>query len=437
MIFTGVDAGDVPNLRLTCKSLGEVGLEYLLPEVELLFTSKSFDRLRQISEHPALSRHVKSLVYRVDSVYEHVDHVDWSSLLHSRYVQRLTWADHARYGDAHPPPYASDREVRAWRRTQKKKLPPIPTQRQQNKMWRNYQALWHEQQSLRDNGFGRAQIDAIVARLTGLRSIVLSNFSGVCQEDLEAYPRSRALLKMNEGINANILGDSGHSHACGVPQLLSLIQAIDCNGIGMESLYFGLVSWRLFQCEEATDLLIRTVQLLKALNMRIMVNGGEGCECAELFEQGKPQAFLRSLLKLEVFDVSFRYMYMKGLPMPMVNLGSLIATTRWNSLREVSLGSLRTNQHELVDFFERHVETLRVMKLGRIDMREGSWPGVFRAMRSTLNLREFQIKDWLRHERYSWTYNFAFENRFEVQAYVLRCDGTHLWDPVRLCEPIG
>ncbi|KAL8751840.1 MAG: hypothetical protein Q9184_005929 [Pyrenodesmia sp. 2 TL-2023] len=128
MVFAAVDVGDVPNLRLTCKSLGEAGLEYLLPEVELLFTLKSFDRLRPVSEHPALSRHVKSLVYSVDSPNERFDHVYWSSLLRSSYVQLPAWAHHARY-DAHPLPYASDREVRAWRRKEKKKKPPIPTQR--------------------------------------------------------------------------------------------------------------------------------------------------------------------------------------------------------------------------------------------------------------------------------------------------------------------
>ncbi|KAL8751841.1 MAG: hypothetical protein Q9184_005930 [Pyrenodesmia sp. 2 TL-2023] len=192
-------------------------------------------------------------------------------------------------------------------------------------MWRKYEALWHEQQSIRDSDFGRAQIDAIIARLTGLRSIALSNFSVIFQEDLDAYPHSRALFKMGEGINAEILGDYGHSHACGVPQLLSLIHAIDCNGIGIGSLSFGLVSWRLFERGEATGVLIRTVQSLKALNMRIKVDGGEDYECAELFEQGKPQAFLRSLLNLEVFDVSLRYM--EGLPMRMVNLGSLIGKT--------------------------------------------------------------------------------------------------------------
>lgn len=425
MIFAAVDVGDVPNLRLTCRSLGEVGLEYLLPEVELLFTLKSFDRLRQISEHPALSRHVKSLVYRIDSLGECADELD--RLDRSIPSPRIVRIDSTRYNGAQIHSHVSDRDLRAWRRNEVRESPPVPTKRQLDKMWRKCQTLWHEQQSLRDNEFGRAEIDAIIARLPGLRSIALSNFYDICQEEREGRAQTIAILKDNEEVCAEIIGDEEYLHESGVPQLLSLVRAIECNEMGIGSLSFGLVSWRLFEDEEATDLLIRAAKSLKALRMRITMDDGEEYRCVELFQGGKPQGFLRSLLKLEVLDVSFEYYYEA---VRVVDMSSLVGNTQWAILREVSLNLVRTSQHELVDFFERHVETLRVVKLMRIFLKEGNWPEGFGAMRSTLKLR---IKGWLKHEGFFPAYDFAYTNRRKVEAYVLRYDGTDIGDASRLC----
>ncbi len=428
MIFAAVDVGDVPNLRLTCKSLGEVGLEYLLPEVELLFTLKSFDRLRQISEHPALSRHVKSLVYRIDSLGECAEEVDRSD--RSIALPRPGRINSTRYNGAQIHSHVTDRNLRAWRRNETRESSPVPTKRQRNKMWRKCQTLWHEQQILRDKGIERAKIDAIIARLPGLRSIALSNFYNIRDEEREGRAETLAILDRNEEICGEIIGDDEYLHESGVPQLLSLVRAIERNAIGIGSLFFGLVTWRLFEDEEVTYLLTRAAQSLKALRMRITMDDGEEYGCAELFQDGKPQLFLRSLLRLEVLDVSFEFYCVV---VPVVDMSSLVGNTHWAMLREVSLNLVRTSQQELVDFFEKHVETLRVVKLLRISLKEGNWPEVFRAMRLTLNLSEFRIKGWLKHEGLFPAYDFAYTNRRKVEAYVLRLDGTDIEDASELC----
>ncbi|KAI4227244.1 MAG: hypothetical protein L6R36_002564 [Xanthoria steineri] len=53
MIFTAADQTDIPNLRLTCKALAEVGLQYLFSEIDLGFDPKDLDHLEHISQHPA------------------------------------------------------------------------------------------------------------------------------------------------------------------------------------------------------------------------------------------------------------------------------------------------------------------------------------------------------------------------------------------------
>ncbi len=77
LIFALVDLSDVPNLRLACKTFANVGLDYLLPEVEITFSRKSFDRLAEIVKHPILSHRVKSLFYHIDVLREHYNWDEW------------------------------------------------------------------------------------------------------------------------------------------------------------------------------------------------------------------------------------------------------------------------------------------------------------------------------------------------------------------------
>ncbi|KAL8665867.1 MAG: hypothetical protein Q9168_007617 [Polycauliona sp. 1 TL-2023] len=70
-VFASIEKGDVPNLRLTCKSLADVGRDYLVSEMELLFTRQSFDRLSNIVKH--MGYHVKSFTYHVDLLKQYRD----------------------------------------------------------------------------------------------------------------------------------------------------------------------------------------------------------------------------------------------------------------------------------------------------------------------------------------------------------------------------
>lgn len=59
---------ELKHIRLTCKTLASVGVEMLLPELEVLYTLESLERLRAISLDPVLRLHVTSLVYTADRI---------------------------------------------------------------------------------------------------------------------------------------------------------------------------------------------------------------------------------------------------------------------------------------------------------------------------------------------------------------------------------
>lgn len=70
------------SFRLTSFKLAEVGLKYLLSEVHLILTVQSFNRLKQISLHPRLSRCVRSIFFKSDAIADYTDLSDWAHAYH-------------------------------------------------------------------------------------------------------------------------------------------------------------------------------------------------------------------------------------------------------------------------------------------------------------------------------------------------------------------
>lgn len=60
-----LDTCSVANLRLTCKSLGEVGKEHLVQEVCFFLDSESVRKVKEISLDPDWSPRVKRLVFEL------------------------------------------------------------------------------------------------------------------------------------------------------------------------------------------------------------------------------------------------------------------------------------------------------------------------------------------------------------------------------------
>jgi hypothetical protein len=54
---------DLGNLRLTCKPCATAGARSMVNELHLMFTKKSFENLKNISQKPELRKFVKSIVY--------------------------------------------------------------------------------------------------------------------------------------------------------------------------------------------------------------------------------------------------------------------------------------------------------------------------------------------------------------------------------------
>ena len=77
--------GHVPKLRLLCKCFADIGLHYLLSSYHLIFKKSSFERLLEISEHPVLSKCVKSIFYEADVLSEYDTMKEWKAHMGNYY----------------------------------------------------------------------------------------------------------------------------------------------------------------------------------------------------------------------------------------------------------------------------------------------------------------------------------------------------------------
>ncbi|KAI4252497.1 MAG: hypothetical protein L6R42_007935 [Xanthoria sp. 1 TBL-2021] len=321
-IFAAADPADFPNLRLTCKALAEVGLHYTFSMLHLSFNTKSFHRLEQISQLPA-RHYVKSLHYYIREIQE----------------RDFVWDSAHIVGDSES---SSDDDDIPHGFSSEHGKPDSQT----GKDWAEYQALFLDQQTLRDKDHGEAWITAILGRLTNLKHLYLNTWD---------FKTSRE-------------PDSPD----GLPQTHSLLRAINTVGTKLESLQFWCVNWRLFETqEEFHEMMKAAVSTLQEFTLNVRAN-----EDNDLNHQASAKAFLE--ISFEVWDDQAER----------VDLKYVVGQFCWPGLRKVSFDGLETTSEELLQFFQRHAETLRNVTLNNINLVQGSWPDVFRYMRTSLNLEE-------------------------------------------------
>ncbi|CAL8583225.1 hypothetical protein XPA_008856 [Xanthoria parietina] len=433
MIFAAVDTCDTPTLRLTCKSLAAVGLEYILPEVELLFTPKSFERLRGISEHPTLSYHVKSLVYRADSLRTCDNIHDW--------YEQIPQAAYIRFCDAHscgPKPPGSEfwQEWAAWLGINRLSRLDPSTQTLFHDAWVKYQALWNQQHELRRSGFGQAIIMTALSKLPRLKNIVLSNHVDMADPKKDRDYHGQYLnLKAHADVLAASVGDQGYSHCSGNPHLLSLLRGIVHGNIAVKNLSFGWVEWHFFEILGIIDLVRRALRSLTALKMRLI--GYIDLPDYPSSVADLVLAFFQSLPNLETLDVIFDA---PGDFEQRIDLTAVFGNIVWRNLRVLSLEDLKTSQISLIDFLERHARTLKVLRIGFIELREGTWPQIWAWVRNLLDLVDFGIREdiCLKNEADTAVGHCeCWDNREKIRNYVLRAAGTEYYTAYDLCKIHG
>jgi hypothetical protein len=131
-VLGNLELADLKNARLSCKTLGVIGAETLLPAIHVVFTKQSIERLRDVSLHPIISLHVNEIIYEADRVDHYDQQEDWErNVVDSEYLANLSPESIERLRLVLP-----DDPMKVYHEYSRKKL---------DSGWKTYQALHKEQ----------------------------------------------------------------------------------------------------------------------------------------------------------------------------------------------------------------------------------------------------------------------------------------------------
>lgn len=391
---------DIAHLRLVCKHFADIGSYYLLSDAHLFFKSSQFERLRQISEHPVISKKIETLYYEADTLPYYASVQEWKEN-----ICVPGWMNNV-CPESHPPlPMATAREERAYNRSlNKARHGPKYTLSETllRRAYGKYKSHLADQEGMRWQNYNVDVLKDALRRMPNVKTIEMT--TECC------LGRSTGMVQAFKDGLAEPNGDMYSEEGCGVGQLRSLLLAADAANLQFETLAAGNVEWRFFQesyqqTQEDLRKMQSAVRALQTLKLYITTRTGDpefrlyetpfnnmAPACAEyLHTTSHLKDFITSTPDLERLDLNFDC----DEPHP-ATLCDSIGTFTWHSLRVAAFACISADEDCLAHFFVRHASTLRKLRLEAILLDRGTWPSLLRRARKALKLEQASLSGRLR-----------------------------------------
>lgn len=249
MTFAYLRPRDVTQARLVCKSFAEIGSDHLLSSYHLVFTKASFRKLLEISQHPIVSKSVKSILYEADNLRDYETFEDWKMDLYDPFLddQKIKIPPSARY-----PGCLDCSDVR--RRCSH-------LLKGSYDRFRTYIA---EQKEMQDNDHNAQVVAEIMRGLSNLKSV------GVSIEQALDGDFSDILWGAFSPCLHMPFGDNNEGTARGISQLRVLLSSASDAGIQLQKLRSEVIGWHFFnQKREIFAGCNSALQALEVLELRI------------------------------------------------------------------------------------------------------------------------------------------------------------------------
>ncbi|KAL9129392.1 MAG: hypothetical protein Q9175_007305 [Cornicularia normoerica] len=405
---------DIARLRLVCKRFADIGNKYLLSEAHLFFKSSQFEQLRQISEHPIISKKVNTLFYEADALEDYGSLQDWKE-----HICVPGWMQELSPEGLHPPsPTASEREQRAYKRDLNKAMHGPKFTHSDTLLRRaydKYTGYLADQENIRALDYNVEMLKDVMFKMPNLKTIEMS--TECC---LNNGRTTRMEQAFKDGLSSPY-GDRQTEEGCGVGQLRSLLLAADAASLKLETLCVGNVDWRFFMETEKHNLetlrkmqcavrSLRTLKLYVSTSSEwdddfyldafshIMVP-----ECARYLHQTSHlKDFITATPDLERLDINFDC----DDPYPPSTLCDSVGTFKWHALRVAAFAYISADEDCLVYFLARHASTLRKIRLDTVLLTTGSWPSLLQRARKLLKLEKATLSGRLRSNDLEESYYF-------------------------------
>ena len=390
MIFTYLPR-HIPELRLLCKSFADIGLHYLLSSYHLIFKKSSFERLLEISQHPVLSKCIKSIFYEADTLSEYDTRKEWEEHISDYYCPDFN--ELSTIGDRNT---GTARAQRASRRAYVKCMQGPRSScsaRQFREAYSCYRQCISDQREMIALDYNAESINDAIKRLPNLVSLEMSMH----------YCLGSRTKCVESAFSPTLYRPCGDHHQPdheGVAQLRSLLFGALESSRRIEELHCGYVDWKFFDAEADTFARLKmAVQNLKVLELYISTNSSRDdhnddsnyhqaiIECASYLKGGRLRDFLSAAPNLTQLFVEFD----SDVPQSPARLIDVVGTTTWPSLRLVYFSLLSFTSNDLIQFYRRHSTTLQDIGFDDIQLLQGTWQDLFPKIKDTLELQHVKI----------------------------------------------
>ena len=356
MVFAYLEPKEAAAFRWVGRVFAEIGLQYLAPKIHLKLREESYNQLFAIAKHPIASKYVVELNYETEGL---------GFITREEFDQMLTCTSviPKRRGRAPSKRLASVFNERAWRAREREiRRNKRETAQLLNRAWSIYQEYQISYENVGQADFFREEMEEAFKRLPNLKMISTSTTS--------VYGRYVAEIKELLPTYNFGAGDKVSSN----------------NGGATKSVLLAAVSAGLQIDIEDISPLRGSMLHLKIMNIafaeprhrpqygRAAVTDISSEQC---LEEGHLPSFLTSAPNLEYLRLKFKT-WPTSWPFPRTN--DINGGFPWSSLKAASPDRLATSDLDLVDFGERHAQTLRDLALRDMSMFSGSWNAISRRM---------------------------------------------------------
>ena len=353
IVFAYLERKEAATFRWVGRIVAEIGLQYLTSKVCLRLREESFDRLLAIAEHPVASKCVVELEYETEGLClvnrEEFDQIFTCTDLKSQRYE------------------SSEQEASRNVPLPSKKRTARKTKQLLNRAWLLYEEYQAGHKKVEQADFFRGKMVEAFKSLPTLKII-----STPASSAYERYVAEiKELLPTYSFVDVALYGDP----LC-VSATESVLLAAEAAGLQLSDFHCPRFNWQtLKQNVSDRSTLSRSIFHLKVLSIAFVELGYDTIlKIRRLF------SLITSAPNLERLGLNFE-VWPSLYTAPMVN--EIIKDFHWPSLKAISLDSLNSSEHYLVQFFERHKHTLREILLRDMGMPQGLWEVTFHEMRRT------------------------------------------------------
>ena len=412
-VFELLPPSDIANVRLTCKLLLNVaGVQYLLPEVHLIYTEESYQRLVDTALDQNFSRYVTSLFIEGDTLVP-ISKRDWETAIQPEGSQGPN--DNHRVSSASS---SYDRMLFLWRNTVNECVGG------RHRISDDALAIAYEKHTenfmVQQNFFRRDHIRGltyVLRHFPRITTISLSFLNGI-------GPRARAL---NEAFSSGIFPAIGHNlivNTDNTASITDILNAALLAGLVLKDLHCGyvdLLHW-IYHMHERKQLNVikpilenlRTLTLLFSIGSVWDEDGSLEYDSRISLEILNRKFYIYDFIRAARNLLELKLHFLWEDPCP-ADLFHVVGSFTWSLLKEVDFACIETKEEVFIKFFQRHASTLRHLALDRIRVTQGSWSSALPKLRELLTLDSVRLSGHISsNEPFEyWYLEVSLDNRLE------------------------